>query len=41
MNCIVELQRFIPDYMYKKAILFTKKTAQLYSTIAITPITVE
>lgn len=27
--------------MYKKAILFTKKTAQLYSTIAISPITVE
>ncbi|CAK72703.1 unnamed protein product (macronuclear) [Paramecium tetraurelia] len=41
MHCIVELQRFIPDYMYKKAILFTKKTAQLYSTIAISPITVE
>ncbi|CAD8076520.1 unnamed protein product [Paramecium sonneborni] len=41
MNCILELYRFIPDYMYKKAILFTNKTAQLYSTIAVSPITVE
>ncbi|CAK92427.1 unnamed protein product (macronuclear) [Paramecium tetraurelia] len=41
MNCIQELQKFIPEYIYKKAVLFTQKTTQLYSTIAISPITVE
>ena len=41
MNCILELQKFIPDYIYKKAVEFTQRTSQLYSTIAIAPITVE
>ena len=41
MNCILELQKFIPEYMYKRAVLFTQRTTQLYSTISISPITVE